>query len=212
MPARVPHAGEAVGQVAREIALPSVGHDVLSADRSLIVPKIGVVLVQERRADQVVPGRVGSVRKGSQMERDLAHLEVDVAPFRIRETYEPSVEPRLHRSVVIEEFGEHVDMVLNRSVGGEADAGGVERVLPEILNVDAVLIAPALPHQIQDAPSKVLFSALGFLCDRYGHRSQRISSRRSLNNRPRESRSRLSRKGRAQALGAAELPLQVGWG
>ena len=85
------------------------------------------------------------------MERDLAHLEVDVAPFRIGETYEPSVEPRLHRSVVIEEFGEHVDMVLNRSVGGEADAGGVERVLPEILNVDAVLIAPALPHQIQDA-------------------------------------------------------------
>ncbi len=149
--ARVSDAREARPHVAREVAPPLIRDDILAANGNLIVPKIGVVLVHQRRADQVVLGRVRPVGEGADVERNLSQLEVEITPLGIREAHEAAEEPRLRRAVVVDEFREDVDVILDRGVGEEADPGRVERVLAEVERVDPVLVVPGLADQIQVA-------------------------------------------------------------
>src|SRR5436309_7962338 len=125
LPPGAPDSGEPRSHVTRTVAFPPIRHDIFAANGRLVGAEISMVLVHEGRADQVVLGSVRAVWIGSQVERNLPDLKMDVAPFRIRKPDETPEEPRHHGFVVVEALREDVDVILDGGAGKETDPGRV---------------------------------------------------------------------------------------
>ena len=135
--------------------------------------------------------RVGTVGKGADVERNLPGLQVEVPPFRIREPDEAAEEAREHRIVVVEELGEDVDVVLDGGVGKEANARGVEGVLPVHIEVDARLVRTRDIDEVEiarevDRPGRGARAARRDAKEtrEHEHRAGKANGRSSLNEIP----------------------------